>query len=143
IGVFIYDNTEDLVPVTPSLGDNEASIPVVVITMEDGQKLKEEMANEEVNATLNIAEISDQQSQNVIAVKEPKGKPTNDDDIVYVTAHYDSVPYSPGASENDSGTSVSIELARNLQPFPTAQAVSFEFFGAEVYYLMCSLSSCV
>src|SRR5699024_12060480 len=103
IGVFIYDNTEDLVPVTPSLGDNEASIPVVAITMEDGQKLKEEMANEEVNATLNIAEISDQQSQNVIAVKEPKGKPTNDDDIVYVTAHYDSVPYSPGQATMHQG----------------------------------------
>lgn len=130
-GVIIYDNTEDLVPVTPSLGDNEASIPVVAITMEDGQKLKEEMANEEVNATLNIAEISDQQSQNVIAVKEPKGKPTNDDDIVYVTAHYDSVPYSPGASDNASGTSVALELARILQPFPTDKEVRFVFFGAE------------
>ncbi|WP_010531389.1 M20/M25/M40 family metallo-hydrolase [Lentibacillus jeotgali] len=130
-GIIIYDNTEGLVPITPSLGDNEASIPVVAITMEDGQKLKEEMASEEVRATLNITEISDQQSQNVIAVKEPKGKPTNDNDIVYVTAHYDSVPYSPGASDNASGTSVALELARILQPFPTDKEIRFVFFGAE------------
>ncbi|SFA94712.1 Zn-dependent amino-or carboxypeptidase, M28 family [Lentibacillus halodurans] len=130
-GVIIYDNAEDLVPPTPSLGDNESSIPVVAITMEDGQKLMEEIANEEVRTTLSITEISDQQSQNIVAVKEPKGKPVNDDDIVYVTAHYDSVPYSPGASDNASGTSVALELARIMEPFPTDKEVRFVFFGAE------------
>ena len=36
------------------------------------------------------------------------------DEIVLVTAHYDTVAYSPGVSDNGGGTAVLIELARGL-----------------------------
>jgi aminopeptidase YwaD len=130
-GVIIYDNADSLVPPTPSLGDNAASIPVVAITKADGESLLEKIESEEVTATIKISEITDQTSQNIIAVKEPKGKPTNDHDIVYVTAHYDSVPYGPGANDNASGTSVVLELARILKSYPTDKEVRFVFVGAE------------
>ncbi|HLR79645.1 MAG TPA: M20/M25/M40 family metallo-hydrolase [Bacillota bacterium] len=129
-GVIIYDNTEGLVPPSPSLGGNIASIPVVAITQADGQLLLSKMATENVTATIKIDELEKQTSQNIIAVKPPKGN-SADDDIVYVTAHYDSVPYAPGANDNASGTSVVLELARIMKAYPTDKEVRFVFFGAE------------
>lgn len=130
-GVIIYDNADGLVPPTPSLGDNTASIPVVAITQADGEALLEEIEGSEVTATIKISEITNQKSQNVIAVKKPKVKPSDNHDIVYVTAHYDSVPYAPGANDNASGTSVVLELARIMKGYPTDKEVRFVFFGAE------------
>ncbi|PYZ98758.1 aminopeptidase [Alteribacter lacisalsi] len=126
-GVIIYDNAESLVPVTPSLGGNQADVPVVGITKADGERL----IGEGITATLTLSELADQVSPNVIAVKEPKGKPAENPEIVYVTAHFDSVPYSPGASDNASGTAVVLELARILKAFPTEKEVRFVFVGAE------------
>ncbi|HEX6594197.1 MAG TPA: M28 family peptidase [Bacillota bacterium] len=129
-GVIIYDHTEGLVPPSPSLGGNIASIPVVAITQADGQLLLSKMATKEVTTTIKISELEKQTSQNIIAVKRPKGNST-DDEIVYVTAHYDSVPYAPGANDNASGTSVVLELARIMKAYPTDKEVRFVFFGAE------------
>ncbi|MBM7095451.1 M28 family peptidase [Bacillus sp. H-16] len=126
-GVIIFDNAEALVPPTPSLGANQADVPVVGITKADGERLLEE----NMTAVITISEVTDQVSQNVIAVKEPKGKKSNDAEIVYATAHYDSVPYSPGASDNASGTGVVLELARIMAPYPTEKEIRFVFVGAE------------
>src|SRR5699024_2310057 len=117
-GVIIYDNTEGLVPPSPSSGGNIASIPVVAITQADGQLLLSKMATESVTATIKIDELEKQTSQTTIAVKPPKGNSAADD-IVYVTAHYDSVPYAPGANDNASGTSVVLELGRIMKAYPT------------------------
>ncbi len=71
----------------------------------------------------------DQESQNVIAVKKPKD--AENTEIVYVTAHYDSVPGSPGANDNGSGTSTLLELARVMKDVPTNKEIRFVAFGAE------------
>lgn len=127
-GVIIYDNSEGLVPPTPSLGGNEAPIPVIAVTQADGEML---LSEDHVTATIIISAVTNQQSQNIIAVKEPKGKPVEDPEIVYVTAHYDSVPYSPGANDNASGTSVVLEFARIMEAYPTEKEIRFVFAGAE------------
>lgn len=69
------------------------------------------------------------QSQNVIAVKKPEN--VEDAEIVYVTSHYDSVPGSPGANDNGSGTSTILEIARMLKDYPTDKEIRFITFGAE------------
>ncbi|GAK09260.1 M20/M25/M40 family metallo-hydrolase [Geomicrobium sp. JCM 19038] len=69
------------------------------------------------------------ESQNVIAVKEADG--VENPEIVYVTAHYDSVSVSPGANDNASGTAAIIELARVLEDVPSDKEVRFIAFGAE------------
>ncbi|WP_160141778.1 M28 family peptidase [Salicibibacter halophilus] len=68
-------------------------------------------------------------SQNVIAVKEAEG--VEDPEIVYLTAHYDSVPESPGANDNASGTGSIIEMARIMQDTPSDKEVRFVALGAE------------
>ncbi|MBL3628957.1 PA domain-containing protein, partial [Bacillus sp. RHF6] len=83
--VIIYNNKESLVPVTPNLSGNEVGIPVVGIKKEDGETLTQQK-----EATLNLKAITNQTSQNIIGIKKPKN--IKDPEIVYVTAHYDSVP---------------------------------------------------
>ena len=71
----------------------------------------------------------DQTSQNVIAVKKPED--IENPEIVYVTAHYDSVPESPGANDNGSGTGTLLELARIWNNVSTDKEVRLVAFGAE------------
>lgn len=69
-------------------------------------------------------------SYNVLAERRatlpnPGGK------AVIVSAHYDSVPGSPGANDDGSGTVLCLELARVLKRLPTQQAVRICLWGAE------------
>lgn len=82
-----------------------------------------------MKANLVIHTHTNQTSQNVIAVKKPKN--VVNPEIVYITSHYDSVPYSPGANDDGSGTSTIVELARTLKNFPTDKELRFIAFGAE------------
>ncbi|MFA1819688.1 M28 family peptidase [Virgibacillus oceani] len=68
-------------------------------------------------------------SQNVVATMSPED--VEDPEIVYVGGHYDSVPGSPGANDNASGTSTVLELARVFQDFETDKEIRFLAFGAE------------
>ena len=49
-------------------------------------------------------------------IKRKRLQPKNveNPEIVYITAHYDSVAFSPGANDDASGTSVVLEIARLL-----------------------------
>ena len=126
IGVVIYDNEERLSPLRPNLNNNESSVPVVGIQKVDGEKLLNEG---EISANLYVRTQTNQTSQNVIATKKPEN--VENPEIVYITAHYDSVPFSPGANDDGSGTAAVVELARLLQDFPTDKELRFIAFGAE------------
>jgi len=51
--------------------------------------------------------------------------------LVIVGAHYDSVPGSPGANDNASGTVTVLELARQMANSPLSERVWFMFFDGE------------
>ncbi|MGN9867048.1 M28 family peptidase [Bacillus swezeyi] len=123
-GVIIYNNLDGLVPLTPNLSGNKIDIPVVGVKKEDGEKLLSEH-----EATLKLRAFTNQTSQNIIGVRNPKG--IKNPDIVYVTSHYDSVPDAPGANDNASGTSVVLELARMMKNIPADKEIRFITFGAE------------
>ena len=118
-----------------SLGTyDDAFIPALALSHEDGKKLREHMTNNHtVNATMTIegARIEVAQSQNLIVKKMPNPEIDASDDIVSIGAHYDSVDHAPGASDNASGTAVVLELARALKDAPTTKEIRFLFFGAE------------
>lgn len=128
-GVIIYDHTESFAPPRPSLGHNESSIPVVGITKAEGEKLLSRISSGELKANLMIRTLTDQTSQNVIAVKKPEN--IENPEIVYLTAHYDSVPFSPGANDDGSGTVTLLELARIMKDLPIDKEIRFVTFGAE------------
>jgi hypothetical protein len=53
------------------------------------------------------------------------------DRIIEVSAHYDTVPFSPGADDNSSGVAALLEVARVLADARPAKTIRFCFFGAE------------
>lgn len=126
-GVIIYNNIEE--PLNATLGDYVSPIPVLTISLADGELLLNEMKDKEVIATID-AEVKTK-SWNVIAKREPKNKNKATDGIVYVTAHYDSVPYAPGANDNASGTAMLLEFARILKSYQIDKEVRFIACGAE------------
>gem|GEM_PF-287213 len=97
---------------------------------EAAEYIENEFASLGYDVSIQDFDIRDgQKSQNVIAVKKPEG--VEDAEIVYVTSHYDSVPGSPGANDNGSGTSTILEMARMLKDSPTDKEIRFITFGAE------------
>jgi len=102
-----------------------AALPAVAITQEDGQALMQMLLQGPVRAFLRVAEPSVRSSYNVLA------RPPNGECRLLVGGHYDSVPISPGANDNASGTATVLELARILADDPLRGGVCFALFGAE------------
>jgi len=127
VGVIIYNNVSG--SLYPTLGVYQSPVPVVAITLDNGNDLLYNIANEEVTATIKSQHLTT--SWNVIATKTPVNKVKNTGEIVYVTGHYDSVPYAPGANDNASGTSMMLEFARILRGYNVDKEVRFIAFGAE------------
>ncbi|KAB2331146.1 DUF4910 domain-containing protein [Cytobacillus depressus] len=128
IGVLIYNNVDSPGPLNPSIG-GDAAIPVGGISKVSGEALLKDIAAQNKTLTLKVKRIENAKSQNIIATRTPqKGK---NHDIVHVSAHFDSVPFAPGASDNASGTAVALELARVLKSYPIEKELRFVFVGAE------------
>ncbi|QQK76511.1 M28 family peptidase [Salicibibacter cibarius] len=130
VGLIIADDTDDLRAFRPGLSDETADIPVVGVTQEDGETLRSEISEDGLTVNLSVQTMTDEISQNVIAVKEPE-EDIEDPEIVYVTAHYDSVAFSPGANDNASGTAHILELARTMQDISVDKEIRFIAFGYE------------
>jgi aminopeptidase YwaD len=129
VGVIIYNNVDALAPLNPSLGGTSFDIPVGGITKESGEALLKDVVAQNKSVNLNVQLLENATSQNIIATRAPqKG---DNHEIVYVSAHYDSVPFAAGASDNASGTAVALELARVLKSYPIDKELRFVFVGAE------------
>lgn len=140
IGVLMYNNISG--SLNPTLGTYESPIPYVSISLENGKAIVAEMTNAPVVVTIKAELFT--KSQNIIATRQPKK--VKDAGIVYVTAHYDSVPYAPGANDNASGTAMLLEFAKILKAYPIDMEVRFIACGAEEigldgsYYYVSQLS---
>lgn len=124
IGVLMYNNAPG--NVNPTLGEHKSTIPYISISLEDGQVILQAMKNSDVTVIIKAELMTE--SQNVIATRKPLKANTG---IVYITAHYDSVPHAPGANDNASGTAMLIEFARILKSYPTDKEIRFIACGAE------------
>jgi aminopeptidase YwaD len=132
-GVIIFNNADGVINGTLG-GPNDAYVPVVSITRDAGQAILADLNNgETLTATVTIegAEGGIRTSHNVIATKAPTNKNKGTNDIVAIGAHHDSVPGAPGANDDASGTSMTLELARILKDLPTDKELRFMTFGAE------------
>ena len=121
--VIVNTNAEPLYGVL----DSDANIPVLGLSSQQGESLLQNTRTEPRVATLNVnVRQKTVTGYNIIAhlpgVKQPN---------VLLGAHYDSVPKSPGANDNASGTAVILELARRLANKPIAHQTWFVAFDAE------------
>ena len=76
-------------------------------------------------------------SRNVVARIEGTDKKN---EILTLTAHYDSVPEGPGAYDNMAGAAIIMELCRYFQRYRPRRTMEFIWFGAEEKGLLGSQS---
>lgn len=125
----IYDNLDDsdldvfaIREVSYSLG----KIPGVALRAIDGQELIELNASK-ARLTL-IQEEGKATSRNVVC--EIKGT-TYPDEIIAMTAHFDSVKFSTGAYDNASGSVGIMELFHHFVENPPKRTIRFVWCGSE------------
>jgi len=134
VGV-VFHFTEELSHVGWTLGYNdELFIPALALSKDDGNELIKLIESEDPvigELIIEDARVVEKESQNIIATKKTVQEINTTEDIVIIGAHYDTVEYSPGASDNASGVAILLEIARVLEEVPTDKEIRFIFFGAE------------
>lgn len=110
---------------SPTLTQNVA-VPVIGLAQVHTERLRADPGE----LTITTTHHPNLTSYNVIA-ERPATFPWRDNGVVMVTAHYDSVPGSPGANDDGSGTVLCLELARVLRYLPTNKAIRFALWGSE------------
>ncbi|XRQ06618.1 M28 family peptidase [Actinomadura welshii] len=115
---------------TPNLQE-PVGIPVLGLAEYHGERIRAGARR----LSFKVTQHSGLTSYNVLAERKatlpnPEGK------AVIVSAHYDSVPGSPGANDDGSGTVLCMELARVLRRLPTQQAIRICLWGSEEYGLI-------
>lgn len=88
-----------------------------VITSEDGTKTRILTAKAGIK------------HHNLLA--EKRGQGVHAATVCELGAHYDSVPWGPGADDNASGVAVVLEAARLLASVPTDKTIRFVFYAME------------
>jgi len=124
--VVVYNNQSGIVAGTLQ---QRSEIPAVTIAQDDGRQLLEAVQRGSVRLRVMVDAVHETRTTvNVVATKRGTARP---DEIVVVGGHYDSVPRSPGANDNASGTAAVLEAARVLASIPTPRTVQFVLFAAE------------
>ncbi|WP_235921947.1 M28 family metallopeptidase [Lentzea tibetensis] len=103
------------------------AVPVLGVAQVHVERLRAQGPGELTVATTHHPNLT---SYNVIADRRATF-PGPDNGVVMVSAHYDSVPGSPGANDDGSGTVLCLELARVLRYLPTHKALRFALWGSE------------
>ncbi|WP_086824706.1 M28 family peptidase [Allokutzneria sp. NRRL B-24872] len=114
---------------TPSL-PSALPVPVLGLAQVQGERLRQRLAAGPVRLSLTVTHHKNLTSYNVLAERAAT-LPNPDGKVVMISAHYDSVPGSPGANDDGSGTALCLELARVLRYLPTQKAVRFALWGSE------------
>lgn len=114
----------------------KALIPVLGIGREEGQRLKDMLAQGPVRLRVRVWS-QDYPSQNIIAERVGTAPTPR---LVLITAHYDTVEDVPGANDNASGVAVLLTLAQRLRERPWPFTLRFIAFGGEEEGLLGSLA---
>ncbi len=109
-----------------SLGVRDASIPGVCIHYLDARELVERDTGE-VNIGVAWRYVI-RSSQNVVIRVPGTERP---DEVIALSAHYDSVPMGPGAYDDMSGVAIVLEACRYFAAHPPRRTMEFLLFGAE------------
>ncbi|APU16290.1 MULTISPECIES: M28 family peptidase [Actinoalloteichus] len=104
-------------------------VPVLGLGQAHGEWLRRRLVAGPVRLRVIVTAHTGLTSYNVLA-ERPASLPAGDE-VVMVGAHYDSVPGSPGANDDASGSALCLELARVLRRLPTQKALRFALWGSE------------
>ncbi len=99
---------------TPPPWTPVATIPVLGVAQVQKRLLREDLSVRPLRLTIGTTSHRGLTSNNVLA--DIPGRPGATGSVVYISGHYDSVIGAPGANDDGSGTVLTLELARVLQP---------------------------
>ncbi|CAE6409563.1 unnamed protein product [Rhizoctonia solani] len=133
-GVVVYNNAEGVISGTLGAPNATAYVPIGGITKAAGDSLAIRLAaGDSISATLNINIFVEQRySSNVIATS----KAGNQNNIVFIGSHLDSVRAGAGINDNGSGSITVLELAVQLAKYKLNNAVRFAWWTAEEFGLV-------
>lgn len=130
--LMILSSADGGLPRTGTCADDEAPIPSLGISSEDGARLRRLLAaGAAPTARIRMTNaIYPSEARNVIAELTGRERP---DEIVLAGAHIDSWDVATGATDNGLGSAIVLEMARALAAVPTRprRTLRFALWGAE------------
>ncbi|ORY57493.1 uncharacterized protein BCR38DRAFT_469045 [Pseudomassariella vexata] len=129
VGAVVYNNVE--AALSGTLGtSNDAYVPTVSISQEEGNALIAALESGEVVADLVVNSILENRTNyNVIA----ETKDGDHDNVLVLGGHSDSVEAGPGINDDGSGSIGVLNVALALSKFTVKNSVRFAFWGAEEF----------
>ncbi|KAK1828941.1 aminopeptidase Y precursor vacuolar [Podospora conica] len=132
VAAIIYNNVEG--DLSGTLGEaSDGYAPVAGISLEAGQAILASLEAGEVTAVFDVETIQeDRVTHNVIATT----REGDQDNILVVGGHSDSVFDGPGLNDDGSGILGLLRIAEALSKFKVKNAVRFGFWSAEEFGLI-------
>ncbi|MFX1577731.1 MAG: M28 family metallopeptidase [Promethearchaeota archaeon] len=115
-------------------GDFDILPPVISVSYEDGAQLLANARELTIHADVTILQSESYNILGEIPGEEP--------DVILLSAHYDTAPYSPGAADNAGGTAILLELARIFANSNPRWTLRFLATGSEECALQGARSYC-
>lgn len=107
------------------------AVPVVGSAQAQKARLLAAVAAGPLTLTVATTAYRNLTSHNVLASGAGRGGPAGENEAVMVCGHYDTVIGAPGANDDGSGTSLTLEVARVMRSLPTQRDVRFSLWGSE------------
>ncbi|KAK3374784.1 hypothetical protein B0H63DRAFT_562791 [Podospora didyma] len=138
--VIIYNNIATNVTAGTLSAPTPDLVPGGFINLSDGVRLKARLdAGETLDAYFQQTQIVDTRITQNILVETDDG---DDDNIIVLGAHLDSVQAGPGINDDASGTSLILELFLAATKYRTKNKIRFAWWGAEENGLLGSRAYC-
>jgi Zn-dependent M28 family amino/carboxypeptidase len=116
------------------LGDSTGiDIPVVFADFATGEDLYLQSQAGPVNVTIVSDQIVETRTAENVLAETTHG---NDNEVVMVGGHLDSVIEGPGINDNGSGAGAILEVAENLRKLKPKNTIRFALWGAEEFNLL-------
>lgn len=116
------------------IGDSTGiDIPVVFSDFATGADLYEQSLAGQVEITIVSDQIVETRTAENVIAESRRG---NDDEVIMVGAHLDSVVEGPGINDNGSGAGAILEVAENMRKVNPRNTIRFALWGAEEFGLL-------
>jgi Zn-dependent M28 family amino/carboxypeptidase len=110
-------------------------VPVVGLSYADAVALLDDVRSGGATARVTTDTVTDLQRETHNLIADWPGRTRNDDQVVVVGAHLDSVPDGPGINDNGTGVAGILEIAKQMARTGVnkklQRPVRFAFWGAE------------
>lgn len=133
--IIFNEGNPDRTELTAGTLGTPVDIPVVGLSYADAVALVEDVRAGGATARVTTDTVTDLERETHNLIADWPGRTKNDDQVVVVGAHLDSVPEGPGINDNGTGVAGILEIAEQMAATgytkKLQRPVRFAFWGAE------------